>query len=100
VKFVGRCPWFSEWLQAMLAKGDGGRVIELAQAIEDWMAVCHQQESEVERLAIEVERLTTERDEAIRLMRRASNNMTADSPTWLAIAEFFARLVDKEGNQP
>lgn len=43
-------PALGEWLQTTLAKGQGARVIALIQAIEDWMQVCHQQESEIERL--------------------------------------------------
>ena len=41
---------WDEWIQATKAKGDGQRVIALLEAIEDWMAVCHQQETEIERL--------------------------------------------------
>lgn len=39
-----------EWAQSMRSKGDGAKVIDLLRAIDDWMVVCHQQESQVERL--------------------------------------------------
>jgi hypothetical protein len=55
-----------EWAQSMRSKGDGAKVIDLLRAIDDWMVVCHQQESEIERLEARL-------DEAQLLYIEASN---------------------------
>jgi len=57
--YVDLPPALGEWLQTTLAKGQGARVIALLQAIEDWMQVCHQQESEIERLEAALERIAS-----------------------------------------
>lgn len=47
----------NERMQTMLAKGSGGRVIDLMQQVADWMQVGHQQESEIERLEADLDTL-------------------------------------------